>query len=609
MTRYAPRALFAISSLGLGHATRSLVIIREYLQKGYVLTVVSAGGSLQFLRRELAGEKAVMFREMDDYPPLERGTGWRMYWYLCIDLLRTWRIISNEHRQIQESAAEYDFIFSDGRYGFHSPHTPSFILSHQVAFIPPRGLREASWMTEYINVAALRKFDCLFIPDYPWPSLNLAGHLSHTPNLHRCPHRYIGLLSSYRHLNLEQNIDYLFVISGYLEEHKDSFVLSLLEQAKNLPGRKVFILGSAGSDDHRYNEYNSKDMEIHDMASGMVRQELFNRARTVISRAGYTTVMDLVEHGKNALLIPTPNQTEQEYLAYYLGSHGYFATRRQHSWFDLHEALQDCQGSRRFMTPWKTAESLRRITGKIDEMLHQHFFSIIVPAHNEEAELESTLQSLLAQHYPENFMEILVVENGSTDNTLHIARKIAGKAEHRDRIRVIQSERGVSRAKNTGIKQISAESDWVIFCDADTFLGPHFLHSLNTWLNRHGRDGLSIGTTSVRPHPSDSIYARLWFKFYNMVHRRTKSSFAIQIARAPIARGIPFNEELHFAEDLLYIRECRRYGRFFFVSTSEVSTSTRRFEARGYFGQSIRWLYESLLPLHFKLRKQYDVIR
>ncbi|MGD8932136.1 MAG: hypothetical protein PVI52_06160, partial [Chromatiales bacterium] len=210
MTHYSPRALFAVSSLGLGHAARSLVVMREYLRRGYRLTVVSSGNALAFLRLELAQEDAaVVFQEMADYPALERGTGWRLYAYLALDLLSTWRIIRREHRIVQAMAADHDFIFSDGRYGFHSPWTPSFMLTHQVAFIPPKGLREASWLTEHVNVSALRKFDRVFIPDFPCPSINLAGHLAHTRNLHLCHHHYVGILSSYRHLSVDQDIDYL----------------------------------------------------------------------------------------------------------------------------------------------------------------------------------------------------------------------------------------------------------------------------------------------------------------------------------------------------------------------------------------------------------------
>ena len=175
--------------------------------------------------------------------------------------------------------------------------------------------------------------------------------------------------------------------------------------------------------------------------------------------------------------------------------------------------------------------------------------------------------------------------------------------------RRLQSEHGVSRAKNTGLAAVSRNSEWVVFCDADTRLGPYFLHHLNTWLNRHGSEGLSIGTTRVLPQPRDDVYARGWFFLFDLVHRLTKSSFAIQLARTPVARGIGFCEDLNLAEDLLFIQECRRYGRFFFLPTDQVTTSTRRFDANGYLLQSLRWLFEALLPLRLKLHRRYDAIR
>ena len=603
------RALFAVSSLGLGHATRTLAVIREYLRRGYAVTVVSAGNALAFLRLELDGQAAVELREMADYPPLERGTGWRLYWYLLVDLLQTWRLIRNEHRELQAIAADYDFIFSDGKYGFYSRWTPSFILSHQIAFVPPKGLRETSWLTENVNVAALRKFDMLFIPDYFGPSLNLAGHLAHSRALHRCPHRYIGILSSYRHMDVEQDIDYLFVISGYLIEHKESFVRDLLEQAGNLHGNKVFVLGNAAGDESVYDRYRRDDLQIHTVASGELRQELFNRARVIVSRAGYTTVMDLVEHGKRALLIPTPNQTEQEYLASYLGSQHYFVARTQQAGIDLEPALQACEQTRLFQAPWKTDESLRRITDCIEELMHRHFISIIVPAYNEEAEIDATLQCLLAQRYPDDRYEIVVVENGSTDATLGIANRIAQQAGGK-RIRILPiHEGGVSHAKNVGLDSLAPESEWVVFCDADTRLGRNFLQHLNTWLNRRGENGLSVGTTSVRPDSGNGFYARAWFSAYDHIHRLTRTSFSIQVARTQIAQGVRFREDLNFSEDLTFIQECCRYGRFFFVPTDQVITSTRRFDSQGYLRLSLRWTYQALLPLRCKVNRKYDVIR
>ena len=81
------------------------------------------------------------------------------------------------------------------------------------------------------------------------------------------------------------------------------------------------------------------------------------------------------------------------------------------------------------------------------------------------------------------------------------------------------------------------------------------------------------------------------------------------MVRTVIARDVRFREYLNFAEDLLFIQACRRYGRFFFVPTDQVNTSTRRFDKRGYLRQSLRWMFEALLPLRFKTHRKYDVIR
>jgi hypothetical protein len=149
----------------------------------------------------------------------------------------------------------------------------------------------------------------------------------------------------------------------------------------------------------------------------------------------------------------------------------------------------------------------------------------------------------------------------------------------------------------------------VVFCDADTRLARNFLPQLNTWLNRHGEDGLSVGTTSVRPEAGSGWYGRSWFRAYDVIHRLTRSSFSIQVARTQVARGVRFREDLNFAEDLNFIQECRRYGRFFFVPTDQVSTSTRRFDSVGYLRLALRWTFEALMPMRFKVNRKYDVIR
>jgi hypothetical protein len=96
---------------------------------------------------------------------------------------------------------------------------------------------------------------------------NLAGNPAHSHNLFRCRHAFVGLLSSYPQRAAVADIDDLFVISGYLFEHKDAFVRSLLTEATALPGRKVFILGNAAADAAEYAALQRDDLTIHAVAS------------------------------------------------------------------------------------------------------------------------------------------------------------------------------------------------------------------------------------------------------------------------------------------------------------------------------------------------------
>lgn len=603
------RALFAISSLGLGHATRTLVVIHEYLERNWEITIVSTGNALALLRNELSFSRQVRFLEMEDYPAFERGSGLRLYYYLGVDLFATWRMILREHRWTEEMAAGFDVIFSDGRYGFYSKTTPSFIICHQIAFMPPRLLRPLFRFTSWFNLIGLGRFDSILIPDFPGHGNSLSTGLSHAPFLEKKKHRYVGLLSSYRRLEAEKDIDYLFVISGYLLEHKESFVYELMNQSVHLPGKKVFILGEQEIGRFPLAVCEREDLELLPMVNGAARQELFNRARCIIGRSGYTTIMDLVEHDKPGILIPTPNQTEQEYLAADLKRRNHFVVLPEQSRINLHKAAQELETVEPFTPPWRTSRSLQLVMAEVEPLLCKQFFSIVVPAHNEEVELQTTLLALLNQSYPNKRYEVLVVENGSTDNTFGIARKMVELgAEKGVNLRLLQSPKGVSAAKNFGLGKTARESDWVVFCDADTKLGPNFLRRLNIHLNRTDRKTV-IGTCAIRPASGAGFYDRIWFKVYDYVHQFTQTSYSLQIAKADIARTVEFDSELELGEDLLFIQDCCKFGSFFFLDTDQVTTSIRRFESEGYFRLSIKWTIGALVPRRIKQNWSYDVIR
>lgn len=235
---------------------------------------------------------------------------------------------------------------------------------------------------------------------------------------------------------------------------------------------------------------------------------------------------------------------------------------------------------------------------------HTNFFSIIIPAHNEEKFIGKTLGHVRELLYDKNSFEVLVVENGSTDDTAKIAGSYAG-----GNVRVLSSKKGVSRAKNSGLEKISNKSDWVIFLDADTVLEKMFLKELNEYLNLRKSDNLAVGTTAVYPIENKNWYARGWFWFYNIGHKFTKTSFAIQIMKTSLREKVRFDIEKSYTEDLQFIQDLLVFGKFFYVDTDMVLTSTRRFEAVGWVTLFIKWNWDALVWRFSGKTKEYPVIR
>ena len=232
------------------------------------------------------------------------------------------------------------------------------------------------------------------------------------------------------------------------------------------------------------------------------------------------------------------------------------------------------------------------------------FFSVIIPAHNEEGYLRETLERIQALDYPRDRFETLVVENGSSDATLKEAERFANST-----ITVISiPTKGVSSARNAGIERMSSKTDWVVFLDADTLLAPSFLRDLDAYLARPGMERYSVGTTSLLP-ARDSRVARLWFAFYDLGHYLTKTSYSLFLVRAEVLKEVRFDERMSSGEDLRMIRDARRFGAFFFFRTKTVATSTRRFDKEGWLKVLFSWTFVALLPQSLQRRIEYKVVR
>jgi glycosyltransferase involved in cell wall biosynthesis len=234
----------------------------------------------------------------------------------------------------------------------------------------------------------------------------------------------------------------------------------------------------------------------------------------------------------------------------------------------------------------------------------KQFFSIIIPAHNEEKYIADTLQHIKDLDYPRDRYEAIIIENGSSDQTPVIAKKY----EEGNITFLISTRKGVSIAKNIGIEKRSQRSDWVIFLDADTILERDFLNGLNTFLIDNEGKNLSIGTTEIRPIPQRLI-AQAWFAFYDIGHRLTKASYSIQILKNSVIDKFRFDEDMTMGEDLELIQFARRFGKFFFFRTKHVLTSTRRFDKEGWLRIFFSWTFVAVLSTSMKKKFVYKVVR
>lgn len=237
-------------------------------------------------------------------------------------------------------------------------------------------------------------------------------------------------------------------------------------------------------------------------------------------------------------------------------------------------------------------------------MKEQYFFSIIVPAHNEEEYIGRTLEHLTAQEYPKDRYEVLVIENGSYDSTYQMAKRFEG-----GNIRLFSyPQNGVSAARNRGSEHTSPKSDWALFLDADTLLAATFLTSLNAFMVKYKLQDHAAGSMSIQPIVGN-LFIRAFFTLGNFCRRFTKFPYTAFLINRSLLERIQFDEAQEVGEDVRFFADACQYGPAFFFHTSEVATSTRRFKEGRWLKRSISWF--TLMPLAGRAfnKTGYKVIR
>lgn len=228
------------------------------------------------------------------------------------------------------------------------------------------------------------------------------------------------------------------------------------------------------------------------------------------------------------------------------------------------------------------------------------FFSIIVPAYNEEKIIAKTIDCLTSIDYPKDRFEVIIVENGSTDRTFEIA-----KTYEKGNCRVYQSPKGVSRARNFGIAMSSPATECAIWLDADTFLKPNILNEIDAYLHAH--PDADFGTTDVYLD-DESRAGRFWSWYINVTDRMIRIMHRIHIVRSYMLDKAEYDTELVSGEDLKYSRDLAKHGTYFYMHTDQVITSARRFLKKGYLAMFFINM-KSALPRSILKHADWETIR
>ncbi len=314
---------------GLGHATRCITII-HYLEKLNCDITIAASGKIEILLKNefphltyfnLPGYE-IAYSKSKRFLPLK----------ILIQIPKILKIIRFEHQWLKKILNQnpFDAIISDNRYGFFSNDCTSVFMTHQLKI--KTNIRFFDKILQRLNYRYINKFTECWVPDVE-SSINIAGELSHPESLPAIPVKYIGPLSRFKkNRNDKTTFKWMAIISGP-EPQRSLFEQKIFEAASKTNDNFLIVRGLPGEKEKDFSNPNCK---VFNHLNTIEMQQAMQASEFVISRCGYTTVMEILSLQKKSILIPTPGQTEQEYLAAHLSKQNWSYTFDQKEDFASH---------------------------------------------------------------------------------------------------------------------------------------------------------------------------------------------------------------------------------------------------------------------------------
>ncbi len=352
---------------GLGHAGRMIPIVMKLKALGHDIFIGAGNEHLALFRSELGDGNYIVFNGFK--PGYSRNFPQYLVLFFKTPLLAYHTI--KEHYRLKNIISRYkiDIVISDNRFGLWNRKIKSVYITHLPLIPFPKGLKSLEWTGIYLHRFIIKKYSYCYIPDLPGAQ-NISGRLSHGLKLPQNT-RYIGLLSRFSFSEPEKE-------NNETEKTRSNVVLMLSgpEPQRGILREKIInILRNENADlvilegNPMGNQKPVRDGNIcsYNHLQSTDLRKLLLESDHIISRSGYSTIMELISLKISALLIPTPGQPEQEYLAEYLSGKGWFSTIDQK---DINKGLMI---PARVPIPVESMieESNKLIEGALEELLNQ----------------------------------------------------------------------------------------------------------------------------------------------------------------------------------------------------------------------------------------------
>jgi len=348
---------------GIGHASRCVPIIRTLRDKGAHVIMGSGGRTAAFLKFEFPELEHIPFPGYSISYPKNGSMAIHMLWnspYLL-------RAISEEHRMLDSVISTYDIdaVISDNSFGLWSERVPCVYMTHQVMIKAPKAFSFLEPALYRFHRKIIQHYSECWIPDLAGPD-KLSGDLGHKKET-GIPTYFIGAQSRFdpsRGKGMEKRYEIMAIISGP-EPQRSIFEKILLSQLRETNMKAIVVLGKPEIHSQQRTDGNIEifaHMDTLDMQKALLSSDL------IISRPGYSSIMDLAVLGKKAVFVPTPGQTEQEYLADYhmKKKHCYSVSQKA---FDINSILETAEK----YTGLRTEVNSEGLDERVEELLNDKF--------------------------------------------------------------------------------------------------------------------------------------------------------------------------------------------------------------------------------------------